>query len=241
MRHLIWCALLALAACNSGSKGEAEPAPSVQASASPAPRDEAAALLAGLAEPRQKGRYAPRDDCAKVAGAGEFRASLAKAVLARDVAAIAALTSPDVRLGFGGDDGRERMVERMSDPRDGLIGEIERLLPLGCGLNQAGDLVMPWIFAQDLGDIDGYTANLVTGEDVPLHAAADAKSAVSQRLSWDIVELGDGPDGDLLPVVAPDGSKGFVPKAQLRSLLDYRLLASRESGAWKITAILAGD
>jgi len=213
--------------------GQATGTPDAGASASPAARD----------APRRQGRYAPRDECGKVAGAAEFRRKLADAAIRNDAAAIGALTAPDVRLGFGGDDGRERMLQRLRDPGDGLIGEIRRLLPLGCGRNVAGDLTMPWIFAQDLGDIDGYTAHLVVGENVPLHAAADGKSAVKQRISWDLVELDDGPypDGDLLPVTAPDGTRGFMRKAMLRSLLGYRLIASRESGAWKITAILAGD
>jgi len=207
-------------------------------------RDEGAiALLNALVEPRQQGRYSPRDECGKVTGATEFRRKLADAVMAKDAEAIAALASPEVRLGFGGDDGRERLLARLKDPNDTLIGEIARLLPLGCGLNVAGDLTMPWIFAQELGDIDGYTANLVVGENVPLHAAADEKSAVEQRISWDLVELADGPypEGDLLPVTAPDGTKGYMHKSRLRSLLDYRLLAGRQIGVWKITAILAGD
>jgi hypothetical protein len=193
--------------------------------------------------PRRQGKYSPQDECAGLPGARGFREALAEAVERRDADAIAAMASEDVRLGFGGDDGRTRLRAKLQG-RDGeLIDELAALLALGCAATDGGGLTIPWYFAQKLEDIDSYSAMLVTGEDVPLHAGADPQSAVKARLSWDMVAL----DGGLRPgeafqaVTAPGGMKGFMPTDTLRSLLDYRLLAVRQDDGWKITALLAGD
>ncbi len=205
--------------------------------------DAPAIVLDQLSQPRQKGPYAPRDDCAKLPGAADFRRALARAVLAGDADALVTLASPDVKLGFAGDDGRERFLAQLQDPKGELMEEFRRLLPLGCAVDAEGDLSMPWYFSQDMGDIDGYAATIVTGEDVPLHTAADPASPVRQRISWDRVDLNAGlyPDRPFQQVDTPAGATGFMPTAKLRSLLDYRLIASREGGEWKIAAILAGD
>ena len=80
MKYLGLSAALALAACNSGSREppaaseSATPQSAVPAAATTAAPAQpgAASLLDPLVTPRQKGRYAPRDDCAKVAGADAF-------------------------------------------------------------------------------------------------------------------------------------------------------------------------
>jgi hypothetical protein len=240
--------VLALAACDAspdeGAAAGASDMPSrPAATAAPAPDGGAAALLDGLIRPQQKGRYAPRDDCGQEPGAAEFRRKLAEAAAKGDAEAVAALASPVVKLGFGGDDGLARMLERLKAPGGELMQELRRLLSLGCAVNPQGGLTMPWYFAQDMGDIDSYAAMLVTGEDIPLHAAADAASAVTRRISWDVVELSDGlhPEREFQAVETADGIRGYLPTAKLRSLLDYRLLANREGEGWKISAVLAGD
>jgi hypothetical protein len=249
MKHpgLVLVLTLALVACNSAPSKQAptegaSEAAATPTGAAPAPED-ATALLDSLYNPRQKGRYAPRDECANEAGAAEFRRQLAAAVAKGDAQAIAALASPNIKLGFGGDDGKARFLERLQDPDGELIAELRQVLPLGCAVNPEGNLTMPWYFAEDMGDIDTYAAMIVMGEDVALYTKADAASPVRQRLSWDAVELRGGlfPDRAFQRVRTSDGTEGFVATGKLRSLLDYRLLASREGGAWKITAIVSGD
>ncbi|MBW8752569.1 MAG: hypothetical protein JF595_00210, partial [Sphingomonadales bacterium] len=193
--------------------------------------------------PRQNGTYAPRDECGKLLGAEDFRRALAAAVLARDAAGVAALAQPDVRLGFGGDDGRERLRETLAEPGGELFRQLDALLRLGCAVDAQGGITMPWYFAQDFGDVDSYSAMLVTAADVPLQAAAEADSPVKQRLSWELVTLDGGlePDGPFQKVVTAAGARGYMPTGKLRSLLDYRLMAVRQGGAWKISALVAGD
>lgn len=248
MRYWWLCTLLALAACGEAS----DPAPAVTpaakraSAAAPAPSapfPAAQMLLDEQVSPRQQGAYAPRDDCARLPGATAFRRTLAAAVLARDADAVAALALPGVRLGFAGDDGRERLRARLGEKDGELFRELEALLRLGCAADAEGGMTMPWYFAQDYGDVDSYAAMLVTGVDVPLHAAADPGSPVTRRLSWDLVMLDKGwfPEKPLQEATTLGGAKGYVPTDKLRSMLDYRLLAVRQGGVWKISAIVAGD
>lgn len=246
MRYWLSLAMLPLASCGNA----AGPAPRVTTAIaqgearSPAPLPNAGqVLLDGLVKPRQQGAYAPRDECAKLPGAATFREALAMAVLRRDAAAIAALAQGDVRLGFGGDDGRERLREKLAGNGGALMQELDALLRLGCAADVQGGMTMPWYFAQDYGDLDSYSAMLVTGAGVPLHAAADAAAPVKQRLSWDVVELDEGllPDKPFQKVSARGGAKGYIATGKLRSMLDYRLLATRQNGQWKISAFVAGD
>jgi hypothetical protein len=256
MRAIVFGAVLLLAGCGSQPEGQkaagasanapassATPARLAAAVPSPSPAVNPAALLDGPVTPAATGRWAPRDDCGDLPGAREFRLRLAEAALRGDAAAIAALAVPEVRLGFGGDDGRARFLERLQAPDGELLGELKALLALGCAADARGGMTMPWYFAQELGDVDGYSTAVVTGVDVPLRAGASAGSQVRRRLSWDMVELVGGlyPDRPFQQVRTLDGAQGYLPTERLRSLLDYRLLASRQGGQWRITAILAGD
>jgi hypothetical protein len=242
MRYWLLCGVLSLAACGQASD-PAPAAPESKATASAAAPSAAQALLDAQIAPRQKGTYPPRDDCAKIPGATEFRRALAEAVLARNAEAVAALAETAVRLGFAGDDGRERLRAKLPENKGELFGELEALLRLGCASDATGGITMPWFFAQDYGDLDSYSAMLVLGEDVPLRAAGDAGAAVRQRLSWDLVMLDKGwfPDKPFQEATTLSGAKGYVETARLRSMLDYRLLATRQGGQWRISAIVAGD
>jgi hypothetical protein len=217
------------------------PAPSPTAS-DPDATKAAALWLDRLVEPRQKGRYAPRDDCGNLPGARAFREKLAAAVRARDAEAIAAMASEDIRLGFAGDDGRKRFLAQLKAPDGKLIDELAKLLPLGCAPSDGGGLTIPWYFAQDYGDIDSFSAMLVTGVDVPLRAKPDGQAA-GKPLSWDLVMLDKGwlPEKPFQQVTTLGGDKGFVATDKLRSMIDFRLLAVRQGEAWRINALVAGD
>lgn len=245
----LWLGLLAaLAGCDK-APAPARPENAALATASAAPvtarlkSGKGRALLDRLLAPRQAGPYAPRDDCAGLPGATKFRQALADAVAAGDADAIAAMALPDVKLGFGGEDGRERFRAALAEPGSKVMTALAELLPLGCAADAQAGVTMPWYFAQDFGDIDSSAAMLVVGGDVPLHAAPDPASAVKQRISWDLVVLDGGlqPGRPLQQVTTAQGARGWMPAGKLRSMLAYRLLAARQGGAWRISALVAGD
>lgn len=192
--------------------------------------------------PLAKGKWAPRDSCSTVEGAGAFRQRLAAAVHARDVDALVALAAEDIRLDFGGNAGKEELRARLEDGALGLWEELRTLMSLGCSVNAQGGITIPWYFDQDLGNVDPFEAMIVTGENVPVHERALATSRRVASVSWDLVTL-DAPltDARYQRVELPGGMAGYIATGQLRSLIDYRLIASSRNGRWRVTSFVAGD
>ena len=107
------------------------------------------ALLSSLTDPRQSGPLAPRDDCGALGGANAFRRELSDAVIRRDIEALVSLADIDIKLDFGGGEGRAELRLRLSDPDSRLWQELDKMLPLGCAVNSQGGITLPWYFAQD--------------------------------------------------------------------------------------------
>ena len=73
-----------------------------------------------------------------------------------------------------------------------------------------------------------------------LLAACDRNTAAA--ISWDVVRIATlKPDDDFQRVEAKDGTSGYVATDKLRSLIDYRLLASSRNGRWRIVSLVSGD
>ena len=190
------------------------------------------------------GEFAPRDDCLNLAGAPEFRRALAQAVIARDADALVALADPAIGLDFGGGGGLDTLRSRLTDPDYALWEELEAILPLGCAAGTDGNsLTMPYYFAQDIGERDPYATYIAMGSDVPLRSAAAADAEVLSNVGWQAVEVSEypGEGASFASVTAADGRQGFAAMSDLRSLIDYRLLADRGDDGWKITMLVAGD
>lgn len=190
-----------------------------------------------------QGKYAPQDECRDKPGAAEFRARLAQAVKARDIDRLAALAAPDVMLDYGGGAGVDSL--RALHARNGELfwSKLDTLLTLGCAANKEGGITLPWYFVQDFGDVDPMSGMIVTGENVPVYAAPGGGAAPTGAISWDVVELVDGlqPDRPMQKVETAGGEVAYVATDKLRSLIDYRLVASSRDGVWSFTQLIAGD
>ncbi len=246
-------ALALLAGCGGKSAPTAAPSASSTASApaSPAPAPSAAAPVAAAspAAPLIKAAsYPPRDDCAGLPDWADFRAKLEQAVARRDAAALAALTDPAVKLDFGGGYGVTELKKRLTDKEYRLWDEIAAVLPLGCSSSpvegQGKSASMPWIFEKSPQDVDPYAAKLVLGPSVPAYAKPSSASSVIGTLDWALVTVQTYPEPGkpLAKVTLPDGkSTAFVETAKLRSIIDYRVQATRGKNGWRIDAIIGGD
>ena len=149
------------------------------------------------------GPFAPRNDCAGIPGAQAFLDQINTAVAARDVDAFVNLADVHVRLGFGGEDGAANLRQSLEMPDGGMWDEIAELMAMGCAVSDAGEfttITLPWYFAQNM-DGDPFETMIVTGENVGLHAAADAGSPVLASVSWDMVQL--------IPEAGADGAITF--------------------------------
>ena len=210
----------------------------------PSPTISATSSAESLASAKPLAAYPPRDECAKLPGFPVFRDALFAATAKRDGEALVALADPEVRLDFGGGSGHEELRKRLADPTSRLWGEIAALAALGCAADGTV-ATLPAIFSRVPDDVDPGRTMLVTGSDVPLRRKPSPAAPEVRKLDWALVTLkGDGfdPAARYAEVTASDGSAGFVANAKLRSLLDYRLIADRtEGGAYRITALIAGD
>lgn len=192
--------------------------------------------------PLAKGEWAPRDECGDIEGASEFRMRLTEAVRLRDADAVAALAADDIKLDFGGGEGTAELRSRLGDPERELWQALDQLVTLGCAANEEGGVTIPWLFAQDLGETDPYAALLVMDEDVPVLTEPKASAERLDTISWDLVEVsGYDPDARFQEIKVADGGTGFIATDKLRSVIDYRLVASSRNGRWRITSLLAGD
>ena len=218
------------------------PAPSPRPVPSEPPVESAPVVVAKPAS------YPPKDECATLPGFAAFRAALFGAVGKRDAAALVALADPAINLDFGGGSGPDELRKRLTDSPV-LWGELAALDGLGCA-NDGGVVTIPWIFSRLPDAADAYTAMLVTGQGVPLRSKAGAQAREVVRLDWALVDA----VAPLAPVATRPptyrevtwgggnkATRGFVESAKLRDVLDYRLIADRQNGEWKITAFVAGD
>ena len=157
------------------------------------------------------------------------------------------LVDPQVHLDFGGGHGWDLMQERLVSEDYQLWEELDQVVRLGCARGYEDSLVMPYYWAQDIGERDPYGTYVVLGDRVPLFAREEGER-VLRHLRWQYVELiaylehVDGiEDAVRLEVKLEDGTRGYVERAKLRALIDYRLLAERREGRWVITTFIAGD
>jgi hypothetical protein len=202
------------------------------------PADTAAALPA-LALP-------PRDDCAALPGWSAFAAKLSAAVKARDAAALAALSSPDVTLDYGGGHGPAELQKRLAAPAGQAVwADLARILPLGCAVQ--GDLaVLPWFFWNVPDEVDPGMTMLVTGQGVPLRAKPSDTAAEVDKLDWSLVTIATTPAYNpaaryTAVITGKPQRKGWIETARLRSLLARRVIAERKGDDWRISALVAGD
>ncbi|WP_126171893.1 hypothetical protein [Altericroceibacterium xinjiangense] len=249
MRKTLACLLLmALAACDRET----------------APADEVATKakeIVELAEPKpapvSAGRFAPQNTCGSVEGAQAFRARLAEVVRTRDVEGLIALAASDVKLDFGDGAGTDELRKRLTSDEWNLWQELDELMTLGCSANAQGGITIPWYFDQDIPGAASGTAMLVTGQNIPVLAAPDPQAPRIDTVSWDVVRVDawkpDQPyqqvrirnrleaEADERERVRDAETTGYIATDQLRSLLDYRLIASHRNGKWSITSFVAGD
>lgn len=197
------------------------------------------------------GAYAPRDDCADLPGSAAFLRELYAAIDARDADALAGLAAEDIKLDFGGGSGTDELRRRLTANDGALWRELDVVTRLGCAINSQGGVTLPWYF-EHVSVRDPVNGFVVMGEDVPLLEAPRSDSAVVAMLSWDAVELVAGepaPEGFRhvrlastgLGVGGGDAVQGYVAASELRSLIDYRLVAASRNGTWRVISLLKGD
>lgn len=193
------------------------------------------------------GPLAPRDECVGTHGLSALGENLRRAARNRDADALLALVDDKIQLDFGGSSGKRELRHRLTSPEYKLWQELDAALALGCAISsgEGGQAYAswPWYFAKDVIPLDPFEAFIVTGERVRLRAAASAAAPVIGSVSWDYVRLSEYTSDEAVyaEVETRGGAKGYIAKSYLRNLVDYRLVAERRGGKWRITSFIAGD
>jgi hypothetical protein len=171
------------------------------------------------------------DEAAKDPSFAAYRDQLLAAVRARDTKAVEALSDPNIRTSFGGDQGPVNLEE------------LERVLPLG-GTFREGMFWAPYVYSAWPEAHDAFEHLAVIGDDVPLRESADANAPAIATLSRDIVKRAGQPSAEKPPwtqVTTADGKTGFVESKFVRSPVDYRAGFLKTPNGWRMNAFVAGD
>ena len=206
----------------------------------------AVALLAASPAGAAQLKLPPVDRCASDAAFAQFRGTLKRAVARKDVAGLRSLLAPDVLVNFGGDKGWADFAqhwELRTPQRSSLWLELERVLALGCvPVDKAR--VIPALHGQFSAESeqDPFESMVVVSSAARLRSSRRPGSPVIATLAWDVVTAVEAPDdGAQIKVRLADGREGWLDREQLRSPLDYRLVAERRGNRWLVTAFVAGD
>lgn len=187
----------------------------------------------------------PIDECAGDPSFVVFREMLAGIVRQRDAGKLLELIDPGVQVDFGIDgSGTKAFVAawKLDQPHQSSVwSEIGSLLQLGCTAD--GDTVlMPSFFEQAPPGIDPLEAYLAIVPGSAMRVDPREDSPIVARLEWDVLKLEQvSANNQWYLMRLGDGRRGHVRREQVRNLLDYRLVANKIDGRWRITALVAGD
>lgn len=181
----------------------------------------------------------PRDECVGDAEFTAFRAKLFEAVAHRDAGALLALSDDNIRLGFGGNDGKAVFREDLK--KGAAWRELGKLIRLGCAIDGERK-ALPYMFLRT-ADRDAFDTFVATGTGIALRAAPRISGRLIARLDWEILTLvaDKGNGGQWLRLRTDGGKTGYIRRDLLRSPVDYRAIFEKSAQGWRMTAFLAGD
>lgn len=199
-----------------------------------------------------QGLIAPyQDEAAQDPDFAAWRAELMLDVISRDAEAVASKAASDIKLSFGGDEGRETFAHWLQTG-EGITEKdaetywraLEATLALGGTFADQNLFVAPYIFNVELPDEnDPYTTYAVLGHKTPLYEGPDDDTPVLDRLTGDMVVIieDDNKPGPYSHVVLSDGREGYIQANRLRSIIDFRAFFVRRDDTWQMTVFIAGD
>lgn len=186
----------------------------------------------------------PVDEAAALPDFFTFRAWLLQVIARRDAAALLEVVDPEIKNGFGGDDGKAAF-DRQWQPASAdspLWETLAAVLAHGGKRSGADGFIAPYVFAA-WPDLDGFEHVAVIGDRVRVRRSASADAAAIAVVSFAVLRRGrddDAPEA-WTPVIAPDGQAGYISSQYVRSPIDYRAFFTKKDGRWRMVMLLAGD
>jgi hypothetical protein len=207
----------------------------------------AALLFLAAPAPAEELKFYPVDNAAQDPAFLAFRDELLAAIRRRDLEAVVAVASDDIKLSFGGSYGRrtfrERLVEDDMDLEISYWKELERAIALGGVFEGPESFCTPYVFCLDVPDCDTcdpYETLIATSDRAPVYRKPDRDSEVVARLSYGVVRALDH-GHPWQRIALPGGGTGYVAPPEFRSPIDYRARFEKREGLWLMTLFIAGD
>jgi hypothetical protein len=175
------------------------------------------------------------------------RDSLLAIVARRDTAALVTYLDPDVKYSFGGDGGRGGFLAfwRTHYTLDALWRTLHDVLSHGGRFSGPALFSAPWTFTALPDSLDAFTHLVVRDSLVPVRLVASDTAVPIGTLSHAVVRASSmelAPRDSLWrAVVLADQRTGFVPAANVRSPVDWRVGFGRHNGRWVIQLFVVGD
>lgn len=176
--------------------------------------------------------------------AADLHTELLRIIADKDAAALAALADEEVKLSFGGDYGRDTLLEWTKE--DWFWPEWRRITAYPPSLHGSGEgayLAYPWIFVDWPHPLDPF-GHVLAGEGATLKARPEAEAQPVAEVGFAVLQAPAEPDD------APDGwqrlcidsaSCGYLEAESVISPIDWRGIFLFEDGRWRLTAFVAGD
>lgn len=197
-------------------------------------------------------RVRPFDEGPTNASFHKFRNELKSIIERKDAAALMKIVAPDIKNGFGGEDGAAKFRKgwKLGDPKSEVWRALSLVVDNGGNFDSKTQFSAPYAFSAFPSDVDGFTTVVVTAEGAVMrdHPKPDAK--VVRTLDHDILTVvsteprklqHEATEADWLEVKDAKGKQGFVRALDVRSPIDYRAYFEKKRGKWLMTAFLAGD
>lgn len=188
----------------------------------------------------------PVDEAPRDAGFLAFRTELLGTIARRDGPRLLKSIHPDIKNGFGGDDGLDAFVRiwRPEESDSPLWRELGSTLALGGTFVAPDQFVTPYVHSRWPGDVDGFEHVALIGSNVRVRAAPGPTAVPIVTLSFAILRRGDSGAGREEPwtsVRLAGGRRGYVATRLVRSPIDYRAFFARVGGRWVMSIFVAGD
>jgi hypothetical protein len=178
-------------------------------------------------------RLCPHDEAAADPSFLQFRDRMLEAVAQKDEAKLKTFIDPKIRTSFGDGGGIASFKPKWD--------ELDSILKLGGAFRGADSFWAPYVYASWPEAVDAFTHVAAIRSGVPLHETASESAPVVTRVDWEILEVNPQKDAAWFHVRTSEGKKGWVVAADVRSPIGLRAGFSKQSGQWKMNALVAGD
>ena len=192
----------------------------------------------------------PYDDAARDPSFFIFRARLLEAIQQRDAQFVVSILSPNIKNGFGGNDGISefRQYWKLERPDSKFWKTMIRVLALGGSFNEETTFMAPYTYSKFPDEFDAFEHGVVIGENVKVRKEPKLDGQVIGTLSYDIVKVTEwkpineaGKKQAWVTVLLTGNARGYIAEDYIRSPIDYRAIFEKKNGKWQLTAFVSGD